>query len=61
MSTFQILGLQKSGTILGYLFEVEATYEAQADLEIMAILLPHPTQYRDIKLRHHGRFDRLLF
>lgn len=57
MSTFQILGLQKSGTILGFLFEVEA----QADLEIMAILLPHPTQYRDIKLRHHGRFDRLLF
>lgn len=57
MSTFQILGLQKSGTILGFLFEVEA----QADLEIMAILLPHPTQYRDIKLRHHGWFDRLLF
>lgn len=57
MSTFQILGLQKSGTILGFLFEVEA----QADLEIMAILLPHPTQYRDIKLYHHGRFDRLLF
>lgn len=58
---FQIVGLQVWGTILGFLFEAEAPYKTQAVLEIMAILRPHPTQYWNIKLRHLGWFDRLLF